>query len=102
MTPAKPKTRGHSRRAVRRTPGAAGNLPAQDQPAPADRIRDERLQQDMTAHAAETAAARHRDGLTAIESDADAVPEDEQALDRAAAAEADERQARTRQPGEDA
>lgn len=101
MKPAPPQTRGHSRRAVRTKPGPASALPAQDQPVAADRARDERLQQEMTEHAAGTTAARHRDGLTAIESDADAVPEDEGELDAAAALEADQRHALTRQPAEE-
>ena len=101
MKPAPPKTRGHSRRAVRRKPGPATALPAQDQPLPADRIRDERLQRELTERAAATTAARHRDGLTAIASDSDAVPEDGDALDAAAAEEAEMRQALTRRPAQE-
>ena len=102
MKPARPKPAGRARPAVPARRRGPAVLTAQDQPAPADRTRDERLQRELTEHAADTTAARHRDGLTAIDSDADAVPEDGEALDEAAALEADERQARTRQPGEKA
>lgn len=80
----------------------SGVLPPQDQPAAADRDRDVRLQKELTERAGDTTAARHRDAQTAIESDEDAVPEDEQALDAAAAIEADARRARSRQPRADA
>jgi hypothetical protein len=101
MKPAKPKPRNRTSPAVRTRRRQDAALPPQDQAAPADRSRDERLQQELTEHSADTTAARHREGLTAIDSDADAVPEEEGALDAAAALEADERQARTRQPRED-
>jgi hypothetical protein len=77
-------------------------MPPQDQPAAADRTRDERLQRELTERTAETTAARHRDGQTAIESDADGVPEDGEELDAAAANEAEEQRSRTRTPDIDA
>jgi hypothetical protein len=101
MKPAKPTTRGRTHHAAGKPLRHATVLPPQDQPVSADRIRDERLQKELTEHEAYTIAARHRDGLTAIESEMDDVPEDEEALDAAADLEADKRRALKRQPGEE-
>jgi|GEM_PF-6063262 hypothetical protein len=61
--------------------------------------RDQRLQVDAATRTGGTTAARYRDGLTPIDPDIDPedVSDDEQALDAAAALDADERQARPRQ-----
>lgn len=78
-------------------PGAS-TLPL-DQPVPAMSTRDQRLQVDAATRTGGTTAARYRDGLTPIDPDIDPedVSDDEQALDAAAALDADERQARPRQ-----
>jgi hypothetical protein len=102
MKPAKSITRGLTHPAVRDQRRNATALPPQDQPALADRYRDEQLQKELTELAAYTTASRHRDGQTAIDSDADAVPENEEALDAAADLEADGQRVRTRQRGVDA